>query len=163
MAPRVQIADNEPVFRYQGDGAAYGGMFVSALGPSGIAVGIAIDQRVAADIENQLFNESPEWRKKLSARISGYIDKQCSNPKEREAMVVDCNASVVALTIDEVRLRKKQDLVSVELSFQLSESREHSLEGSANTHASVAELKESSAKLLAAIELAFINGINNRK
>lgn len=161
MAPRVQIADNEPVFRYQGDGAAYGGMFVSALGPSGIAVGIAIDQRVATDIKQRLVLESPEWRKELAAKIPGFINRYCSEPKEHEAMVVDCNASVVALKIDEVRLRKKLDLVSVELSFQLTGAVGGSLQGEANTEASVAELKESSAKLLAAIELALINGINS--
>jgi hypothetical protein len=55
------VADKTLEVGFSGRGAASGPMMMSAMGPAGIAVGLAIDVGIGKDIQRAAWGDSPDW------------------------------------------------------------------------------------------------------
>ena len=79
--PDVAILWPEPDrLRFSGKGAGAGMMLMSSMGPSGIAIGIAIDEGIGKDIENSLFAKGYDFKQQFRQRLELTLTEcQCAH------------------------------------------------------------------------------------
>ncbi len=69
LSPEVNISEQVPSSTYTGRGTNAGPMLVGALGATGLAVGLAIDQGIAKDFDKQIQQYKSDYLPKVSAKI----------------------------------------------------------------------------------------------
>lgn len=104
--PHVHITEHIPNSTYTGRGTNAGPMLVGALGATGLAVGLAIDQGIAKDFDEQIQKYKSVYLPKVAAKL----------------LVKHANTTHVSLqSIKFTAVKGNDDLVNATVTFKLAE------------------------------------------
>lgn len=149
----IDVSYNEGSFSYTGDGSASGPMLVSALGPAGIAVGVAIDQGIASTIEQGLGSSNPFWLDEVRGKVESFVNESCRANAELPNL---CAQNKLEVMIDKLSLVKRQEKMELGVQFRvggLSRSSEIAIVSTAD------EVKANQTQLIDAISQAVVEGL----
>ncbi|MBE0367298.1 hypothetical protein [Pseudoalteromonas aurantia] len=76
MTQNHKLSTTLPSTSYTGKGTQSGPMLIGAMGPVGMAVGIAIDAGIAKEISKQINIHQQDWTEKLTLALNTYFVSQ---------------------------------------------------------------------------------------
>ncbi len=120
LGPQIVVSDNtNGKIEFSGKGSAAGPMLMTSLGPSGIAVGIAIDVGIGKEIKAAMDRSNPNWFAGLSTRFKNELPQICSGAENTNAL---CSEETLLVSIREIGFKTtggKDDPTHPFLSFTL--------------------------------------------
>ncbi len=120
LVPKISVVNStNGKIEFSGKGSAAGPMLMTSLGPSGIAVGIAIDVGIGKEIKAAMDRSNPNWFASLSMRFKNELTQMCSGAENTNAL---CSEETLLVSIREIGFKTtggKDDPTHPFLSFTL--------------------------------------------